>query len=296
MTMSNVSEDLVPSRVAFLEGQGGMPMLKVTTAWSTAEVYMHGAHVTHFQRRDESPLLFLSERSHFEPGDPIRGGIPVIFPWFGARDGAGMHGYARLKPWDIKEISPGPDGSISVRFHLPNCPESQAYPAFNADYLVTFGEALTLELIVANKSGDSAFEFEQCLHTYFAVGDVRDAGVVGLKGLSYLDKVANFVKKTETNDAIGISSEVDRVYLDATGSVEIHDRRLGRTISIEKEHSASTVVWNPWIAKAQQMHDFGPNEYLKMVCVESGNVNVNKTVLPAGKTSNMKVTLSTKPA
>src|SRR5215469_13824744 len=296
MTMTKISEDVIPARVVFLEGQGGMPMLKITTAQSTAEIYMHGVHVTHFQKRDEPPLLFLSEGSHFEPGDPIRGGIPVIFPWFGAREGAGMHGYARLKPWDLKEISPGSDGSISVRFRLPNCPESQAYPAFAADYMVTVGEALTLELIVANKSADSTFEFEQCLHTYFAVGDVKDASVVGLKGLSYLDKVANFAKKTESNDAIGISSEVDRVYLDATGSVEIHDRRLGRTISIEKEHSASTVVWNPWIAKAQQMHDFGPNEYLKMVCVESGNVNVNKTVLPPGKISNMKVTLSSKAA
>ena len=295
MTMSTISEDLIPPKVAFLEGQGGMPMLRITTAWSTAEIYRHGAHVTHFQKRDEPPLLFLSERSHFEPGEPIRGGIPVIFPWFGARE-AGMHGYARLKPWDLKEISVRPDSSIGVRFQLPNCPESQAYPAFAVDYVVTVGEALRLELIVANKSSNSPLEFEQCLHTYFAVGDVTDASVVGLKGLSYLDKVANFAKKTETNDAIRISSEVDRVYLDAVGSVEIRDPRLGRIIQIEKEHSASTVVWNPGIAKAQQMRDFGRDEYLKMVCVESGNVNVNKTVLPPGKTSNMKVTLSSKPA
>lgn len=273
-----------------------MPMLKITTAWSTAEVYMHGAHVTHFQKRDEPPLLFLSEHSHFEPGEAIRGGIPIIFPWFGAREGFAAHGYARVKPWDLKEILPGPDRSISVRFRLPNCPESQAYPPFALDYVVTIGEALTLELIVANKSSDSAFEFEQCLHAYFAVRDVREASVVGLKGLSYLDKVANFAKKTETNGAIRISSEVDSVYLDATGGVEIHDPRLSRVIRIEKEHSASTVVWNPWIAKAQQMHDLGRDEYLKMVCVESGNVNANKTVLPPGKASNMKVTLSSKPA
>lgn len=294
MTMQTISEDLIPARVTFLEGQGGMPMLKITTAWSSAEIYMHGAHMTHFQKRNEPPLLFLSEHSHFEPGEAIRGGIPVIFPWFGAREGAAAHGYARVKPWDLKEILPGADGSISVRFRLPNCPESQAYPAFTLDYVITVNEALTLDLIVANKSSNSALEFEQCLHAYFSVGDVKDASVVGLKGLSYLDKVANFAKKTETNDAIRISSEVDRVYLDATGSVEIRDPRLGRVIHIEKEHSASTVVWNPWIAKAQEMRDFGPDEYLKMVCVEAGNVNVNKTVLAAGKTSNMKVTLSSK--
>ena len=273
-----------------------MPMLKITTPWSTAEIYIHGAHVTHFQKRDEPPLLFLSEQSHFEPGEPIRGGIPVIFPWFGAREGSAAHGYARVKPWDLKEISPGPDGSISARFRLPNCPESQAYPPFVLDYVVMVNETLTLELIVANQSVNSPLEFEQCLHTYFAVGDVRDASIAGLKGLSYLDKIANFAKKTETNDAIRISSEVDRVYLDATGSVEIHDSHLSRIIQIEKEHSASTIVWNPWMGKAQQMRDFGAGEYLKMVCVEAGNVNGNKMVLPPGKTSNMKVTLSSKPA
>jgi D-hexose-6-phosphate mutarotase len=115
--------------------------------------------------------------------------------------------------------------------------------------------------------------------------------IVGLKGLSYLDKVANFEKKKEAHDAIRISSEVDRVYLDATGTVEIRDARLGRVIHIEKQHSASTVVWNPWVKKSQEMPDFGNDEYHKMVCVESGNVNANKLVLPPSKSSSMKVTL-----
>ena len=293
--MTTISEDAVPARVTFLEGHGGLPMVEIKTPWSTADIYLHGAHVTHFKKHDEAPLLFLSERSHFEPGVPIRGGIPVIFPWFGAREGAGMHGYARLKPWELKEILPGTDGTVSARFRLPDCPESQEYPAYTVDYVVTVNAALTLELIVLNQSADAPFEFEQCLHTYFVVGDVTEASVVGLKGLSYLDKVANFAKKTETNDGIRFSSEVDRVYLDATGSVEIQDPRLRRIIRIEKDHSASTVVWNPWIEKAQQMRDFGRDEYLKMVCVESGNVNVNKTVLAPEKTSSMKVTLSSRP-
>ena len=83
------------------------------------------------------------------------------------------------------------------------------------------------------------------------------------------------------------------MYLDATGTVEIRDARLGRVIKVAKENSASTVVWNPWIAKAQQMPDFGNEEYQTMVCVESGNVNVNKMVLEPGASSTMRVKLST---
>jgi len=51
-------------------------------------------------------------------------------------------------------------------------------------------------------------------------------------------------------------------------------------------------VWNPWIAKAQQMPDFGNEEYQNMVCVESGNVNVNKLTLAPGKSCTLNVTLS----
>jgi glucose-6-phosphate 1-epimerase len=289
--MANTSKNPVPARVTFLGGRGELPMVEITTAWSSAEIYLHGAHVTNFKKCDEAPILFLSQCSRFEEKQAIRGGIPVIFPWFGPREGMAMHGFARVMRWELKEVLPAADGTVSVRFQLPDSPEAGAFPEFVAEYVVTVNEKLTLELVVTNKSGE-ALEFEECLHTYFSVEDIAATSVVGLKGVSYLDKVAGFAKKMETEEAIRISSEVDRVYLDTTGTVEIRDARLGRVIRVEKENSASTVVWNPWIAKAQQMPDFGNDEYQKMVCVESGNVNANKVVLPPGKSSSMKVTLS----
>ena len=66
--------------------------------------------------------------------------------------------------------------------------------------------------------------------------------ITGLKGTKYLDKVANFAQKTETDDAIRISSEVDRIYLDTTTKVEILDEALGRRIRVEKHGSVSTVA------------------------------------------------------
>lgn len=279
----------------FLDGRGEMPMVRITTTWSTAEIYLHGAHVTHFTKHNEAPMLFLSQCSRFEENQPIRGGIPVIFPWFGPREGMTMHGFARLKSWEIKEIVPAPDGSVSVRFRLPNYPEAGAYPPFTAEYVVTVNESLTLELMITNNSADAKLEFEECLHTYFAVENIAETSIAGLKGVSYLDKVANFAKKKETGDVIRISSEVDRVYLHATGTVDIRDERLKRVIRVEKKNSASTVVWNPWIAKAQQMPDFGNDEYQNMVCVESGNVNTNKTILEPEKTSTLRVTLNSLP-
>src|SRR6266849_1994263 len=40
----------IPGRVTFLEGRGELPMVEISTGVSTAEVYRHGAHVTHFKK------------------------------------------------------------------------------------------------------------------------------------------------------------------------------------------------------------------------------------------------------
>jgi len=74
--------------------------------------------------------------------------------------------------------------------------------------------------------------------------------------------------------------------------VEIHDAALRRGIRITKEGSASTVVWNPWSAKAKAMADFGDSEYQRMVCVESGNCTENAIRLPAGQESRLKLIVS----
>jgi D-hexose-6-phosphate mutarotase len=286
------NDSKVLGRVTFLDGRGDLPMMEVTTPWSSAEIYLHGAHVTHFKKKDEPPLLFLSQCSRFAADQPIRGGIPVIFPWFGPREGLGQHGFARIMAWDLKEVVPAGDGSVSVRFSLPDSPAASAFPSFTADYVVTVNHHLTLKLIITNQSKDREFLFENCLHTYFCVGDATAISVSGLKGVAYLDKVASFLEKTEANDAIRISSEVDRIYLNTTGEVEILDPRLGRRVRVQKSGSASTVVWNPWIHRAQQMSDFGNDEYEQMVCVESGNVAANSITLPPGGISTLEVQLS----
>lgn len=285
----------IPGRVSVLEGHGGLVKLEVTAVGSSAEIYLHGAHVTDFRRRGEAPLLFMSQCSRFAPGQPIRGGVPIIFPWFGPREGSTAHGFARTVEWQLLETVALPDGGATLRFGFPAGPESSLWPSFTAYYVVTVAESLSLELVLTNTSPAAELSIENCLHTYFTVGDIGAVSVRGLKGVEYLDKVENFARKTEGGDAITVTGEVDRVYLGTTGAVEICDASLKRRIIVEKRGSASTVVWNPWIAKAQQMADFANDEYLRMICVESGNVAANKLELAPGKSSALKVNLSAKP-
>lgn len=277
----------------FLDGQGELPMIGISTVWSSAEVYLQGAHVTNFRKHDQPPVTFMSQCSRFTEGQPIRGGVPVVFPWFGMREGLGNHGFARVKTWELKEFAPAPDGSVSVRFRLPDCPEASSFPPFTADYVVTVSDALTLQLIVTNEAAEDSLTFENAFHTYFTVGDVTAVSIAGLKGVSYLDKAANFAHGVETRDLVRIASEVDRIYLDTAGPVEIQDPRLGRKIRIEKQGSNSTIVWNPWVAKSQQMPDFGNDEYQRMLCIEVGNVAENQVTLPPGRSSTLTARITT---
>jgi D-hexose-6-phosphate mutarotase len=285
----------LPGRVEFISNPAGLPKIRVTSAFSTAEIYPHGAHVTQFQKNGEQPLLFLSRQSLFAPDKAIRGGIPVCFPWFGAREGAVMHGIARLSTWELTETAADPAGRVKVIFQLP--PErlvAAGWPPAHVTLTVSVAENLTLELAVRNDTAQD-FVFEDCLHTYFSVGDISQVEITGLKGVHYLDKVEQFARKLETGDAIKISSEVDRVYLNTTGSVIIRDGKWLRIITVAKSGSSSTVVWNPWQAKARAMADFGDDEYPGMVCVESGNVGGSKVALKPGQSAVLQVVLSSAP-
>ncbi len=279
-------------QIVFSQGTGGLPRIQIHTPLSDAEIYLQGAHVTHFQRKGEKPVLFMSDSSRFETGQPIRGGVPIIFPWFGAREGKPMHGFARNHVWELKQISINAEHAITLEFDLPPSPEAAEFPRFSVRYLVTVGESLALQLKIVNESNQN-FTLENCLHTYFVVGEISSVTVSGLKGGEYLDKVEGFARKKETAGQVSFSGETDRVYLSTRATTEIHDAKLRRRIIVEKEGSTSTVVWNPWIAKAKAMADFGDDEYLRMVCVESGNVSENKLVLAPGKFSTLKVKLST---
>ena len=277
----------IPGHVSLAAGHGGLPKVSIETPWSSAEIYLHGAHVTGFRKNGEAPLLFMSGASEFAAGKPIRGGVPIIFPWFGPREGMPAHGFARTAAWDLKETSLLPDGAVSLRFSLP------ARDGFDVEYLVTVAESLSMELAVTNTGGQDA-TIETCLHTYFKIGAIDAISITGLSGVNYLDKLTG-TSATDAPGPIHIAGEVDRIYLDTATAVEIEDPALGRKIRIATTGSNSTVVWNPWIEKSRRMPDFGDDEYLQMVCVESGNVAKNQITLTAGGRAVLKVDVSSEP-
>ncbi len=282
--MSESRNPEIPGHVTLASGNGDLPKILIETAWSGAEIYLHGAHVTRFRKKGGAPLLFMSASSEFADDKPIRGGVPVIFPWFGPREGFPSHGFARRSAWELRESTLSDDGSVRLRLVLPGAESHEV------EYLVTVAETLTLELIVKNISARDTV-IETCLHTYFQISAIDAISITGLAGTVYQDEVADSTA-VETSAPIRITGEVDRVYPDTAATVEIEDPGFRRIIRIAKSGSDSTIVWNPWIEKSRRMADFGDDEYMQMICVESGNVGKNQITLPPGASTSMKVEIS----
>src|SRR5690242_19293909 len=103
-TLTELEQTLgIPGLVELDSGQGGFTKARITTKWGTAEIYLHGAQVTGFEKKGQPPLLFLSSHSRFEKGKAIRRGVPICFPWFGPKAGGPAHGFARITEWELVE-------------------------------------------------------------------------------------------------------------------------------------------------------------------------------------------------
>jgi glucose-6-phosphate 1-epimerase len=284
----------VTESVVVETGAGGLPRARLTAARAEAEVYLHGAHVTHWQPQGAAPVLFLSARSAYAPGKAIRGGVPIIFPWFGPRAGhpqAPQHGFARSRAWRLLSSGAGPAGTAALELGLEDDEASRAaWPsAFRARYRVSVGETLELALEVVNTS-PAPFTFEAALHTYLAVGDVRAVGVTGLEQTAYIDKVDGMTRKRHGAEPLRLTGETDRVFLGTTARCVVDDRALNRRLVVDKTGSASTVVWNPW-TKAAGMADLEPEDWRRMLCVETANAADDAVTLPAGGRHVMTATL-----
>jgi glucose-6-phosphate 1-epimerase len=281
----------------FEQAPGGLIRAAISGPQADATVYLNGAHVAGWTPRGQAPVLFLSSKSHFEAEQPIRGGVPVIFPWFGPRGGGlpgPMHGFARVSEWSIESAKVRNDGAVELGLTLSPNEASRAlgFDDFLLRFRVAFGASLEMELEVHNLSSQP-LRFEEALHTYFAVADIRQVSVAGLKDTTYIDKT-DAAQRKQAPAKIGFAKETDQVHLNTVATCEIDDSAGGRVIVVEKHGSETTVVWNPWIEKNLAIADMAPGEYQTMVCVETANANENAIVLPAGGVHQMGATIRVK--
>lgn len=281
--------------VRFVEGNGGLPLVQVRHAGNEADIYLHGAHVAHYRPAGAENVIWMSRKSWFEPRKPIRGGVPVCWPWFGPSEipNAPGHGFARLCQWQVESVAAA-GGEVVVTLLLrPDeytrgiCNQGE----FELRHIVSVGSHLKMTLETTNR-GSQPFAITEALHTYFAISDIRKVSLAGLEGAEYWDRVAQPVRVKQDQRPITFAAETDRSYTGTTAACTIIDAAMGRRIHIAKSGSNSTVVWNPWTAKAARMVDYDDNEWPGMLCVETANAHEDAVTMPPGTKHAMTAEIS----
>lgn len=299
MDLSSLTEHFaIPGILAFSH-HNGLLRADITSPSCSATLYLQGAHLTHWQPAGHQPVLFTSSHTELAPGKPIRGGVPILFPWFATdtqNRASGQpgpsHGFARIQPWQLAFAAiAGEDLHLTFTLAPTDLSRSLGYDHFRAAFQLILGRTLTLRLTVANDDS-SPLTFEEGLHTYFAVDDIHQVSVTGLEPTPCIDKTDNMQLRPAAGRPLTFAASTDSVYLDTSATCTLTDPAAHRRITIEKTGSNTTVVWNPWIELAHRLPDFGDNEWPHMLCVETVNAFHNSITLAPGETHTLAATIS----
>ncbi len=284
----------IPDLARVCEGNGGLPRVRLTGSFGEGEVYLHGAQVTSWKPAGHDEVLFISTKSRWEDGQAIRGGIPICFPWFrGKADDthAPAHGFVRTKLWQLESIV-GNESEVTVSMFTGSDEHTRRWwpGEFRLVHRVTFSSALHLELVCTN-TGTTPLRFEEALHTYNRIANIDDARLHGLDGVSYLDNTEANKEKME-DGKVAIASQTDSAYRNTQNAVDLLDPGKKRRIHLSKEHSLSTVVWNPWSDGAARLQDLGDGQWKQFLCVEAANILDAAVTLTPGQEHRMAAVLT----
>lgn len=251
------------------------PLLTLAAADGAAvEISPAGAQVCRWRTPDGVERLFLSERAVFAAGSAIRGGVPVIFPQFGAFGTSLRHGFARLKPWQVLECGQRPgEATAGARFALTDDDASRTlWPhAFALELTVRLGgPSLQVGLTVRN-TGTVACAFTAALHTYIAIDALAACRVHGLQHRRFLDNTRDLAADLQSAPALAFDGEVDRVYLGVEAPLRLADPR--GDLEIRQSGFRDVVVWNPGEEKARALTDLPPDGHTRFICLEAAVVD-----------------------
>ena len=275
MTEQLNTEFAIPGAVVIESGNGGLDKIVLShPSGSSTEIYLLGAHVASWRNKQGEEQLFLSKESGWAPGVAIRGGIPVCWPQFGGAGALPNHGIARINPWTLVATEILPEGDVAVTLRLTESEATLKLWPHRFEFRLRIrlsATSLGLALQVSN-TDEPPFDFQIALHAYFGISDIHKVAVRGLQGVTMLDVLRGKLRETDALAAIRVDSEINRIYLDAPDLTSIRDEGANRSVIIAKDNMQDMVVWNPWKDNAIGMADFGDEEYLRMICVETGNI------------------------
>ena len=295
----------MPADIQRLE-MDSLPCWRMRLGDAELLVAEQGAQLLSYRQGDAPPVIWLSEQAAFEAGQSVRGGVPVCWPWFGDLrrnpaeiqtmfDGsdpapAPAHGLVRAIDW-VLETQDADSAFLEfvcpqARHGLPGWP----HPVDLRLRVSLNNDGLQLELSSQNL-GDQPVALSQALHSYFAVSDIRDVSVEGLAGRRYIETLEGWDERQQQGD-LRFTSETDRIYLDLPDRLALIDPGWQRRINLQASRSASAVLWNPWIDKAQRLSQFADDAWQRMLCIETANVLGDRVLLQPGERHSLQLKIS----
>ncbi len=281
----------LPRGASRVQDPGGRDAVRIDgDGGSSVLVAMLGAQVLSW-RTPIGEVLWCGSKAEYAPGKPVRGGVPLVFPWFNehATDKKlPAHGFARNLEWRLDEAQ-RTEGVVleasddaSTRAMWPH--------AFRLQLAVSLGDGLRLALTVHNP-GPLPFRCEEALHTYFAVGDVHSASVHGLEGVPFTETASAPEASWDPNAPLRLRAETDRIFDGSPDRLDLVAPALQRTIVLQSQNASSAIVWNPWTAKTAKLSQMAPDDWQRFCCVESANVRQRALAVAPGASHTLSLTL-----
>ena len=262
-----------------IAGLADLPCYRLQYRDASVIVSSYGAHVLSYQPQPTQEVLWVSPKAVWQQQTPIRGGVPICWPWFGAAadvfkttaNKLPNHGLVRTALWQLTEQG-GDDASswLKLSIEIATLPHQALSQPLTLHYEVRLSEQLELTL-----SCDQPILQQAALHSYFAVPDCAQTQVQPLP-LQWQDKVAH-AELTADSAILQFAGEVDRIYQHTAADLRLEAADLHLQIS-QQGHDAS-VLWNPGEARCGQMADLVADSYQEFVCVESAKLALTATRL-----------------
>jgi len=167
------------------EGDGAQKKWIISKGLAFVEVYAFGATVTKWSNEYGESWIWLSNTAKLDGTKAIRGGIPLVFPQFGAPiPEMAQHGFARNNVWSLLQYGPLQD---SITLYLDPLDNPQAtHDAWRHKYQLQFTVCLAERKLETHftvvNTGPEAFTFQSLQHTYLNVGILRTRKSKVLRG------------------------------------------------------------------------------------------------------------------
>lgn len=244
-----------------------LDVLVIQTPYCEAVIALQGAQLLVWKPFQETrSVLWLSDNTPFKAGIPLRGGVPICWPWFTDLGGEPFHGFARILPWQLAALN-STRTSLSLTFSLCDTPQTHRWwdHAFQLTMSLTFTADDCEMLLTANGNHSTT----AALHSYLSTSDCRTARIHGAGTQGY-DTVA---RESVNNlpSPLSLSGEFGVICSQAEPQTVLVTPE--RIVTLTHLNNSNVVVWNPWQQRAAQISDMPDNAWQDFICLETAAID-----------------------